>query len=327
MSIRTLTTALTLPILMVLAAPVRPAQACSADPCSGGHFLPAGGTVPSNLPAILWIPRSDGSATPDASGVALFQVTMDNEMAVQVSVEPLGQTGFLVRPASPLAPGGEYIVRGQDYCMPLGGMSPVVTEATLTVWDPIPFPTSLNTLLPDAVRVGPLTVSTVAGSCSSSITAAQAKIGLFVVAGIPYVPWWDSLFFETLVDGVLWHPTRSLIELPPPGSSWQGRGEDLLFASCASDDPFADKGLTKGPHTVLMRATLPGLGTYFETQTETIDLQCIPGSGDTHMPHPDDTAGCSAATGRFSAPDWGVSAAAVLGWVMLKRRRRTWRSN
>jgi hypothetical protein len=82
-----------------------------------------------------------------------------------------------------------------------------------------------------------------------------------------------GLFFTTLTDGSKkWRPATSYCHQVPPGSSWIGKGKDLIYSTCAVY--FGDNGLKAGHHSVKMQLWLPGTNIRLTTNTVRIKLAC-----------------------------------------------------
>jgi hypothetical protein len=110
------------------------------------------------------------------------------------------------------------------------------------------------------------------GICSEGVTAAQLRI----VMDLPEAmrAFRDQLYFETIIDGTHhWSPYGSICALVLPGSSWQGKGVDLLFSVCG--DKPDDRGLATGHHTVEMRASLPGTDVSAVTSKVEVEVKCL----------------------------------------------------
>jgi MYXO-CTERM domain-containing protein len=229
----------------------------------------------------------------------------------------LSDDDYLIIPAQPLVAGTSYLLRDDNMCFGSAGPSAIFTAGPA-----VPLPTApLGTLHAVERDVAELEVSTSGGSCSSMIQADQATIDLELDPAV--APWLPVLHFETLVDGQPWHRQTRLNVRGAPGASWRGRGVDLVYELCRSDDPWARTGLTSGRHLVAMRATLPGTAIIMETAPAAIELAC-PGDPpptciDSPEPCDGSRAGCSAG-GSHPAP-WLVLAFGALGGLLVRRRR------
>ena len=300
-------------VTSVIAAAPSDAEACSQPLCRAGAFTPAdGATVPASVPGIHWRPMSgfDG-APPDPSKVVLASAAAPGTPLPFTAMQ-LPQGGYLLAPDQPLAPGAAYVLSDQNTC----GGQPIGPSVTFQVAGSAPLPTSLGALVETANQIGPLTVA--AGApCSAEVEAHQ--IGIELQLAPEAIAWRDVLHFETLVDGMVWRPTRSAVSAVPPGASWRGRGVDLLYRVCKTADDDVLEGLTAGPHDVVMRATLPGSGTVVQSSSLTVHIDCDGSSGGTG-------GGCDA--GGSGSSGWLLLGALLLGCLPRRRpraeRRRYW---
>lgn len=308
-----------IPILVVAVAAVAvpdPADACSLT-CWDGYFTPGdGATVPANIPALHWRPRTElGEPSPDPGKVTLA-MTASPGVALGLTPMKLSNGDYLLVPDQPLVAGTSYRLRDDNTCFGSAGPSVIFTAGPAA-----PLPTApLGTLRAVEGRVAELEVSTSGGSCSSTIDADQVTIELDLEPTVS--PWHTALHFETLVDGQPWRPQTSLNHRSAPGASWRGRGVDLVYELCRSDDQAVNTGLAPGMHEVSMRATLPGSSIVMETPAVAVELAC-PGDPPPACladPAACDDGGCSAG-GSQPAP-WLVLAGGALGALLARRRRR-----
>jgi hypothetical protein len=110
-------------------------------------------------------------------------------------------------------------------------------------------------------------------SCGVSVNAAQLPIEMVLPEAM--MAFRDQLYFETIIDGTdHWSPSASICTPVLPGTSWQGKGVDLLFSVCGDTPALAHGGLASGRHTVEMRATLPGTGVSAVTSKVEVELRC-----------------------------------------------------
>jgi uncharacterized protein (TIGR03382 family) len=286
-----------------LCAP-RISDACSPPRCRVGVITPAhGATVPANLPGIYVVPvESFGSGDADPAKIKLaVSTSSDVPLAATVTRQPDG--AFLVIPDQPLVAGTSYNVTDANACGADYG-----TEVTFTAGPAVALPTTLGELTASDGGTSQLGVATSSGSCTTMVTAAKDSLDLTLAADAQ--PWLAALYFETFVDGQLWRAASSATSQTAPGESWTGRGVDLVYSICATEDDGASPGVAAGMHTVTMRGSLPGSTTTVMSTTATIDLQC----GDVGE-EDDDSGGCSTSSGAGAA--W-----LVLGFVPLVARRR-----
>ena len=268
-----------------------PAEACTCRrPCCGQVWVtPQGDRIPSNVPGFSWWPgpsSEDGcvSATATADDVRLFHLTGGVELPVPLSLTADG-TGYLVRPMEALAVGGRYRFVGGSLCARTERFGSSARPVTFEVGNPVPVPTSLGTLAVAAPRVGTLPVRSLTGGCLGEVIAVAAEV---TVQHTPDAQSWAPMFlYETLVDGMPWAHVRSLCDQPAHGASVYGRGRDLVYAVCVSDDRTVERTLSPGRHTVRFRATLPGSSTPIDSQPIEVDLRCDAPPADTGSALPD----------------------------------------
>jgi len=295
---------------LALAAAPRAAHACSAPICvSPGYIFPAtGASVPSSLDGVFWLPGARHDATIDTAQVALYRIDPTGDVRVDVSVTEW-LFGYVIRPATPFAPGAMYRVEAADFCAGSGLLDETAQSSLFEAGEPAALPATLGALVASTPTIGPLTVATSSGSCSASITAAQAEITLTLAADA--LPWEDALMYETFVDGERWSPSAALATGRPPGESWGGRAHDLVFARCATEDPGTYAGLTEGTHVVEMRAGLAGLTWTGASTTVAVELRCSPvvaGDGGVDADGGADSDAGSSADGGVSPRDAGTAA-------------------
>ncbi|HWO25932.1 MAG TPA: hypothetical protein VNO30_44670 [Kofleriaceae bacterium] len=276
---------------LVAAAP-SDADACSPLPCSPGYFTPVNdAAVPANVPAFYWRPVSSAFSTPlpEPSDV-LFARAAAPTTPLPFTAAKLLDGSYALTPQDPLTPGTDYVLTDRYKC---GSMSvgPSVTFRALAT---APQPTSLGTLTETTNLTGPITVPSSGGECSVEVAAHQ--VGIALQPSTDALAWRGALHYETFVDGQLWHSSSSA-DSAAPGSSWSGRGTDVLYAFCEEGAHLAN-GLAAGTHEVVMRATLPGTTTVVQSSALTVELACA-GDG----PDPDEgDGGC--ATGGVGGSRW-----------------------
>lgn len=302
-------------VTAVIAAAPSDAEACSPPLCQAGFFTPGdGATVPASVPGIHWRPMSSFDGAPGGPSQVVLASAAAPGTSLPFTAMQLPTGGYLLVPDQPLAPGTAYVLEDQNTCR---GM-PIGPSVTFEVAEAAPLPTSLGALVETANRVGPLTVAS-GGPCSTEVDAHQ--IGIELQLAPEAIAWRDVLHFETLVDGKAWRAARSAVSAEPPGSSWRGRGVDLLYRVCEPDQVDVQEGLAAGPHEVVMRATLPGSGTVVQSSSLTIHIDCdgSPGEGGSGG------GGCDA--GGSGSSGWLLLGSLLLGCMPRRgpRARRAWR--
>lgn len=306
-------TALVAPILFgfaVLASTPREADACSAPPCWSGSFsLRDGGTVPANVPGIVWRPISS-TADEDAADPTKVVLATTTGTPLAMTVTQLDYRDYLLVPQQPLTPGATYTLTDGNTC---GEMSWQTSgpHVTFTASAAAPLPTQLGAAALGGARRGELEVGTASGSCSVEVDAQQAEIDL--VLDPSATAWGDVLQFETLVDGQRWYASSNINEAVPVGESWRGRAGDLVYRVCTQPQwGGAAEGLVAGQHEIKFRATLAGTSTVIESEPVSLSLLC---DEEFEGDHADDGDGGCQATGTSSSP------LALLALLALRRRR------
>lgn len=317
--------------LVVTAAAVmcqpRISAACSPPRCGPGYFVPAtSSTVPANIPALSWRSQSTYENTgPRDPSLVKLTTTAD-------PTTPLPFTATLVRSTpfysdwqlllgQPLVEGTSYTATDSNVCPSPFHPSPV---STFSVGPASPLPTQLGALTVAPSEVGVLDLGTGSGRCEWPVDATSAKIQLELSADA--LPWRDALHFETLVDGLPWINGDLGALYPAPGSNGQGRGIDLLFRWCYTDDLGVVSGLGPGVHSVAMRATLPGTNVLLVTPPISISFECPPprvGADITDVvPEPAEQTGCGCATSDASPIAPLLLALATFAGARALRRSR-----
>ncbi len=288
-----------------VALPGRTAHACSPPFCRGGEFFPAGGTVPSNLQAFLWVPETDPwGPQVSATDAALRRVTTSGDLDVPFDLVPgTDRYHYWIRPTGPLVPNATYRLLGAAPCAGTGVLDETATSVTFSTAEPAPLPASLGALQIEPPQgPGSLQIATYSGSCSTTVFAGQ--VWLDFVPSEAARPWADALLLTTYVDGQLWSSCASLVDCGDLTRGPRGRGRDVVYTICRSDDPDAFPGVTPGTHEVQFRASIPGDIAFYESDTATIVATC-------------DAPACGCSMALDSA-----SGAIVMAALLLLRRRR-----
>lgn len=259
-----------------------PSDACSPQMCVGGQFLPTeAAVVPANVPAIWWWPdRSNGTgdlALPiDDSSYDLTLLDQGVETTLAAHIDPGPPFGgFFLVPKDPMPAGKTIRVRGANFCPTATGvLDDTASVAVFETSASAPLPTDLGVLVATPSTVEPLALADGSGSCASTVTAAAVRVTLEPSAGA--LPWKDVFAFETFVDGEPWAGSHHIAREPVIGSSWEGRGIDLVFSICeipGGSSPVVEP-LDEGLHQVKMRAWIPGTSTTVETPSIAFTLSC-----------------------------------------------------
>jgi MYXO-CTERM domain-containing protein len=290
---------------IVAGAPAR-AAACSGPYCVNAEFFPGRGSVPANLPAVLYWPPShwndDGDAGPDPvrSGDVRF-VRLDAAGPVDVafalvpSDEPStrswagshGAPAYRLVPASELQVGARYAVWARDcngtlasepprqpYTGPVaddeedfdGTPAPRAPWAVFEVTEAATLPTALGKLTVSAPRQHDVQLGGGSG-CYELFDAATVRAEV-ERAGDPF---YDAIAFSTYVDGELYRPSPHLNYSPAYGDSWIGHGQDELAAVCDSGWRYP---LELGAHSVRFEGRVAGTDVTLVSESVPFELAC-----------------------------------------------------
>jgi hypothetical protein len=223
---------------------------------------------PANIEVILWTPgKLSGSA--DSSTVAESDVYFESETGAQIAVTltelashfPLT---YEVRPLAPFTPGVEYTFRAPESC------EQFEENRNFLPQEVAPAPTQLGILQLGSTGRERIYIRGDGGTCTDRLVATVASIS--VVLTPEAEPWQNVLLYTTKVNGNVWSVSDSLNSNYPIGSSWQGRGYDVLFASCESGKTGG--GLAQGVHEVVFEARLPDSTLVLSTPPLMIELSC-----------------------------------------------------
>lgn len=273
--------------LLTLAAAGQPipAWACSCGWDDGRFLIEDRGEVPANARGVVWWGAFHGEdrklRLPTTAELRVERWQGGLFLPVEHTIEPLtppgpktddGPTLFLLVPRQGMKAGQVY--RFSRVAEVTQGEPPEPTQSVEVTVGETAFDRKVAIeLRAEALGKDTIGTTTLAGSCQTEIEAARARIEL-VWPG-PAEKWRPSLFFLTTVDGQPWRPTESLCHQVPPGSSWQGPGRELLFATCALGEYGIRPALSlkEGEHRVEMKVWLPGTEAV-ATATTTVSLRC-----------------------------------------------------
>lgn len=254
------------------------AEACSVA-CPPGATTPdAGATFPSNLRKIYW--RTYQPRNIQKSDIQLSFRTSPGgpTKLVPFQLHRLTRPNMLaIEPTNGFRSGVTYHLVGNN-CSRQG------IDLRFDTGTQKPAPRALGNLTLDSQTIDQLEVEHGA-ACSQRISAAQAHIS--VALSSLAKPWKDVLRYQTFVDGKAWDARKSVAQTPAPGASWQGRGEDILYAYCGSGRP-PSSALAQGAHTVHMKAYLETAGGTKTYQTNKVQVVLTCGNAE---PAPDLDAG------------------------------------
>jgi hypothetical protein len=206
-----------------------------------------------------------------------------------------------VTPVSPLEADADYLIRARDACAADGATEAPRAYAAFHTGLAAALPTTLGEIAEPELQVGTLHVFTSSGSCTSPIIAATANLSLTLSADA--APWEPALEITTLVDGVRW-----------TGSS------TVLYAPCSSTDPGTSPGLSEGQHHVVMRGTLPGYDGAIESDPVLVTLACASSTDSPDRSSACSTDGAGRGDHRQASYCWSVLGAAA-ALCALRRAR------
>ncbi len=240
-------------------------------------FVSDGGLIPSNSRGLLWWGEFEGAKSADQGLPVQIASTSGEPLPVEYElVSKYGtQSLWLFRPRDGFKIGKSYVFTTRRTCTFMVG-SGWEQRVSVTISDHA----AVSPVGPVALKVGKPIMDALAVakgvSCSESVTAAQLPIEMDLPEAMGVFR--DQLYFETIIDGARWGASASICSPVVPGTSWRGKGVDLLFSACT---PFSSQGLASGRHTVEMRASLPGTDVSAVTSKVEVELRCKePGNPD-----------------------------------------------
>lgn len=274
----------------------QPARACSGFNCWPDQYAPRAGTVPANLPAIAWwFGRSYGGFDDADAGGPFPVMTTADDLVFECGSDAAGRRTIPVDvamsdsyaqiiPKTALVAGESCTVHSRVVRCDLSktgegapwhphDQSYLTGRATFSVGASSPLPAALGTFEVEPAKLEPIELSEGAGcSGTETVCAVRGEIALSDEAR----PWKDAFVYETRVDGKPWRLFRAAPLPREEGSSYVGRGREILFAKRPGVTSYVDvSGLSAGRHTVVIRASLAGTQTRLETEPVEIDLNCF----------------------------------------------------
>lgn len=289
-------------------APAGEGRACSVG-CET-WFLPAGGIVPANLPAVRWRPIQGGPGT-----LVVTEVLPDGRAAeMPMTVEMRNYTWWEGRFTRPLVVGATYVVSVEWWC---NDPSKPKTDAVHLVAGPeAPLPTKLGRVTVSGAFRAMCEVWTSSGSCWSTADVSARRVALELSDEAE--PWREALDLRWGTTAEGW-----VAGLPELDENGEGTDHDPLsftaYALCESSDIGQYPGNPEGTHEVVVSATIPG--TEVEIETRPVDLTLLCRSDETPA------ATCLAAPGGGCGSGGpggagGVALGAALCVVLRARRVR-----
>lgn len=244
-----------------------PSVACScAVYYKDWGFVSAGGLIPSNSRGLLWWGEFAGAAGKDHGLPVQIASASGESLPVEYELvsRDLPKSLWLFRPRDGFKVGKSYVFTTRQ-TFTLGSDE---QRVSVTVSDRA----AASPGRPVALKIGEPVVGALqiamGGSCAARVTAARLPIAMDLPETMRVFG--DQLYFETVIDGTdHWIASDNVCTTIVPGTSWRGRGVDLLFSVCGDSG-----GLAAGRHVVQMRASLPGTDVLAVTSKVEVDLKC-----------------------------------------------------
>ena len=221
--------------------------------------------LPRDARGVLWWQAAH--AQKGSFGVRLLSGARERDLDFRViEVKP---DLLLIAPAERLAPGNRYLFTYRD------SKQPANVQEVEAVVENTAFATIKDQVQLWVSQPGPaqIKVSTNGGMCSRPADVVAHDMHISEPAAIER--WRFALLFETVLDGKReWKPQAHLCGDPPPGSSWQGHGRDMIFAECAKATSKEIAGTTEGEHDMYMTISVPGTKLVASTKKQSLKLMC-----------------------------------------------------
>jgi len=224
--------------------------------------------MPANVAGFVW--RSD--AAPRADAIELRSCA-GRRLAARLHHIQSSDHAYLIEPERGFVAGACYAVSVPDSCD-----DAVRLRARARITAPIELPRRLGRLRVEPRRTGPITVATLSGACSTTVSAAYVDVRVELDARAR--PFADHFEYRTYVDGQPFLPEASLATGGHLDRSWIGRGQDRIWTWCGGGQPAPGMAVEPGTHRVELRAQLPGAPNLpvLIAGPVTLDLRCATGS-------------------------------------------------
>ncbi|HRE90984.1 MAG TPA: hypothetical protein PK095_17815, partial [Myxococcota bacterium] len=241
------------------------ARACSV-PCQT-WILPAGGTVPANLPVVRWRTPMGDEGTLVVTEVLPDGTASEVPMDVEAQASDYGwrQRSF----GRPLIVGATYIVSVESWC---SEPSKRRTDSVHLVAGPeAPLPTKLGRVTVSGAFRAMCEVLTSSGSCWSTADVSARRVHLELSDEAE--PWREALDLSWRTRDGGW--LMALPQLADNGHEVDGDPLSLTaYSLCASSDVGQYAGNPEGKNEVFVTATLPGTEVALETRSVDVTLRC-----------------------------------------------------
>ena len=295
-------------VALLLCAPDR-AAACSGPSCVEPEFFPGRGSVPANLPAVLYWPPArwdDDSADAGPDSVAngdvrfvrldgptgavdvAFELVPSDEPSTQRWAGSSGAPAYRIVPAAALQPGARYAVwaRGCGGVIasdpPREPYDPTVGDEDVVAYNGVPAPQApfaVFDVIAAAAQPSALGNVTVSASMQRKVQLGGGSgcYDLFeaatVLAEVERAgnPFFDAIAFTTYVDDEVYRPSPHLNYAPGYGDSWIGHGRDQLVALCEAG---STRPLERGQHRVRFEGRVAGADMTLVSESLEFELSC-----------------------------------------------------
>ncbi|MFH1842496.1 MAG: hypothetical protein ABIF77_04765 [bacterium] len=275
-------------LLMYLFVPCT-GWACSCDLADTGFLFPSGIEVPANIGGIPWfgiVEERFGVIESPPKGAFSVEIHIGNEWQ-PVEFEYWKQFSprspsadfqmdmLLVRPQEGFVPGTRYRFNFEatgHSIRPFGSETDMRRQSIdlFVSQDKLTGSSDPTILKISKQKYGFVRIAS-GGSCSQEIESAYRMMKLFLPDEI--LRWSDSvLYFCWIDEHWAWRPSHYLCSIVPPGKSWMGPGQEVVFIACGSHYRMRFE-LTRGEHTIRMEAVLPGTDISFQ-DSGSFSLDC-----------------------------------------------------
>lgn len=258
-----------------------PVSACSCPGVSHWGFLvPQTGRLPANAIGVAFYSPWSAYTIDEILGKVSVEIKEDDRFrAVPAAAKPVPdfEGVYVVGPKDGLEAGRIYRFTDLNESSLRADEAPlsvVVTVDHATLDATTPFAAEVHPLPPRAEWVA------AGGLCARERRVSRTR----VITLLPEAPpeWLHQLLYVTLVDGdKQWIGRKDICHRVPPGRSRIQTGWSLLYADChrpfrtwPPEFDYVKPMLSATPHTVQVRAFLPGTDIVLETQTVAVDLSC-----------------------------------------------------
>jgi len=263
--------------------------ACSCDPADPGFLFPNGIEIPANIGGIPWfgiVEQRFGTIESPPKSAFSVEMLIGNEwqpvdFEYWKEFSPRSPSAnsrmdmLLVRPQDGFVPGTHYRFNFESTGRPIRSFGSETDmrrqHIDLSVSQDRLTSSSDSTILKISKQKFGFVRIASGGSCSQEIESAYRLVKLFLPDGLQR--WSESLLYFCWIDEHrAWRPSHYLCSTIPPGKSWMGIGQEVVFIACGSHLRMRFE-LARGEHTIRMEAVLPGTDISFE-DSGSFSLDC-----------------------------------------------------